>query len=65
MPFGAYLDRNYMGLPDVRSLPWEAQVDADEASQFVDPAAHWSRSPSSASGISSFASDDELRGQIH
>lgn len=65
VPFGAYLDRNYMGLPDIRSLPWEAQVDADEASQFVDPASHWSRTPASASGISSFASDDELRGSSH
>lgn len=65
VPFGAYLDRNYMGLPDIRSLPWEAQVDADEASQFVDPASHWSRTPSSSSGISSFASDDELRGSSH
>ena len=65
VPFGAYLDRNYMGLPDVRSLPWEAQVDADEASQFVDPASHWSRTSSGDSGISSFASDAELRGHIH
>ena len=27
VPFGAYLDRNYLGLPDMRPLPWEAEVD--------------------------------------
>jgi hypothetical protein len=24
VPFGAYLDRNYLGLPDIKPLPWEA-----------------------------------------
>jgi hypothetical protein len=27
--FGAFLDRNYLGLPGVRPLPWEADVDEE------------------------------------
>src|SRR5580765_972695 len=37
VPFGAYLDRNYLGLPEVRPLPWEAPIEEDERSR-VNPA---------------------------
>jgi hypothetical protein len=55
--FGAYLDRNYLGLPEVRPLPWEADareggpgsVDDDLAARQV-----------LTGGLSQFASDDEL-----
>ncbi len=53
VPFGAYLDRNYLGLPDVRPLPWEVEIDESSAP---------SRTTSlrSSGAISGFASDDEL-----
>ena len=51
--FGAYLDRNYLGLPDLRPLPWEAEIDGSPSPD---------RTPGlrSSGGISGFASDDEL-----
>ncbi|MHC5026608.1 MAG: hypothetical protein ACYTGR_07615 [Planctomycetota bacterium] len=58
VPFGAYLDRNFLGLPDVRPLPWEADVDADG-----DAIVGGTRMDSlsfARRGLSSFASDDEL-----
>ena len=54
--FGAYLDRNYLGLPDVRPLPWEAEIDGPNPHR---PADSFGRM-SGATGISGFASDDEL-----
>ena len=27
--FGAYLDRNFMGLPEIRPLPWDADAEAE------------------------------------
>ena len=52
-PFGAYLDRNYLGLPDIRPLPWEADMGDDIR------AGHHR---AAGTGISSFASDAELTG---
>ncbi len=80
VPFGAYLDRNYLGLPEVKPLPWEAPVIDDERANGL-PRRYASNgggggglgvggSASSAVdfrraaeplGISSFASDNELR----
>jgi hypothetical protein len=48
--FGAYLDRNYMGLPEVRALPWEARIDDVEPYGLGDGRGRLSR----------FASDEEL-----
>ncbi len=47
VPFGAFLDRNFLGLPEVRPLPWEAQLEED----FL---------PVPGGGISRFARDEEL-----
>ncbi len=63
--FGAYMDRNYLGLPEVRPLPWEAETDND-----VRPTAPRSPMPMWRSSgeeneprtISSFVSDAELLG---
>lgn len=67
VPFGAYLDRNYLGLPEVKPLPWEAPV-IDEGRQRVaatmpapSPMIDFRRAAEPL-GLSSFASDDELRG---
>ncbi len=66
--FGAYLDRNYMGLPEVRPLPWEADVE-DDVSQVGpridvpdDMRRDWSARGAGAmeERLSSFATDDEL-----
>lgn len=65
VPFGAYLDRNHLGLPDIRPLPWEAAGDDDgesratAATAAVSLSAGWSGSGDSR-GISSFASDSEI-----
>ena len=58
--FGAYLDRNYLGLPDVRPLPWEAEIESPVSRQPGDVAAGSLGRVSGAVGISGFASDDEL-----
>lgn len=60
-PFGAYLDRNALGLPDIRPLPWEApQVeDADEAGEGTRTLS-WSAAASDAKRVSSFAPDENL-----
>ncbi|MDY7107800.1 MAG: hypothetical protein SYC29_04105 [Planctomycetota bacterium] len=47
VPFGAYLDRNYLGVPDVEAGEW----DAGDADRTGAPAAR---------GLSSFAADEEL-----
>ena len=66
VPFGAYLDRNYLGLPEIRPLPWEAQLEETGAARFAgrslqdNPPGH----PGHAAGLSSFASDEELRGAL-
>ena len=72
VPFGAYLDRNFMGLPEVRPLPWEPGFDGREPSPISESDLGW-RPPASAATpgalgamhsrghISSFASDAEIR----
>jgi len=71
VPFGAYLDRNYLGLPDVKPLPWEAPLVDQGRSRSMTPG--FSPLASAAAdadyrraaeplGLSSFASDEELRG---
>ncbi|NNF43298.1 MAG: hypothetical protein HKO59_08780 [Phycisphaerales bacterium] len=50
VPFGAYLDRNHLGLPEVRPLEWESP-------QAGGPAGHVT---TGARGLSSFAADEEL-----
>ncbi|HWB20961.1 MAG TPA: hypothetical protein VG711_11720 [Phycisphaerales bacterium] len=53
VPFGAYLDRNHLGLADVKPLPWEAPlVETGTAARNGEQV-----------GISSFASDAELTSQ--
>lgn len=62
VPFGAYLDRNYLGLPEVRPLPWEPGHD-EAAAQTAAVAGRMDlRMAAEPLGISSFASDTELRG---
>ncbi|UCD75591.1 MAG: hypothetical protein JSV91_01490 [Phycisphaerales bacterium] len=64
VPFGAYLHRNYLGLPDIQPLP-----DDPDGASGAESAGRPIPEPLSpplpvpelgASGISSFASDDEL-----
>jgi len=62
VPFGAYLDRNYMGLPDVRPLPWEAPGAADDGSL---PPADWHAPAMTPRSLSSFAADEELLSPMH
>ncbi len=71
VPFGAYLDRNYLGLPEVKPLPWEAPA-IDNGQRSAGPA--FTPMPGGGGlladlrraaeplGLSSFASDAELRG---
>ncbi len=54
VPFGAYLSRNYLGLPEVRPLPWEADIDGTGAHE---PGA---TGAPRGGAISRFATDDEL-----
>jgi hypothetical protein len=56
--FGAYLDRNHLGLSDVRPLPGEAPDLHDHGPETEGSTARWTPS----SGVSSFATDDELFG---
>jgi hypothetical protein len=61
VPFGAYLDRNYLGLPEVRPLPWEAHEDdasLDPAPSHADDLS--AREVLTGGGLSGFASDEEL-----
>jgi hypothetical protein len=61
VPFGAYLDRNYLGLPEVKPLPWETPVMEDRSGAGGMRGIDWQRA-AEPMGISSFASDRELRG---
>ena len=60
VPFGAYLSRNYLGLPEVRPLPWEADLDGrggrEPGAVGVGAMDHSPR----GGAISGFATDDEL-----
>jgi len=59
-PFGAYLDRNYLGLPEVQPMPWqEDESDQSHASAY---GTRYQELRPQATGISSFATDDEIRG---
>ncbi len=63
VPFGAYLDRNYLGLPEIRPLPWEetAEGEREAPDTFASvPRAAW-HEPVESGRISSFATDEELR----
>ncbi|MHC5113323.1 MAG: hypothetical protein ACYTGP_02700 [Planctomycetota bacterium] len=57
VPFGAYLDRNHLGLPEVRPLPGEAPDGSHHPSLAGNGQAG---NGGSLRGISSFASDEEL-----
>ena len=58
-PFGAYLERNLLGLPDIRPLPWEANMEEESQSSV---AAQRPVGSTGSRGISSFASDSEIAG---
>lgn len=53
-PFGAYLDRDFLGLPDVRPLPGDAPGDSGA------PIALTPRIAPTARGVSSFGADSDL-----
>ena len=58
--FGAYLDRNMLGLPEIKPLPWEASIGEEEQPPSPLPSpASWS-TPTDTRGISSFANDSEI-----
>ena len=61
--FGAYLDRNYLGLPEIRPLPWEAQPEENDPARFAGRSLQGSH-PGHAAGLSSFASDEELLSEV-
>jgi hypothetical protein len=61
VPFGAYLDRNHLGLPEVRPLPWEAGGEEAAAEQVRPVVEQRGTAAQAARGISSFAADHELR----
>jgi len=56
--FGAYLDRNHLGLPDVNPLPWD--VDEDDAASTGVFRQYFEPPRLQATSLSSFARDDEL-----
>ncbi len=60
VPFGAYLDRNAMGLPELRPLPWEAQLEPGESEGMGAPGSLDSVQLAHAGSISRFAADEEL-----
>ncbi len=55
-PFGAYLERNYMGLPEIKPLPWESDT-PDATDQW---GTHFGPPRPQATGLSSFGTDEEL-----
>jgi len=71
MPFGAFLNRNHLGLPEIRPLPWEAELDLNDRKPMNSngegngsASAHGLGAGAAARnvGISSFATDEELTG---
>ena len=63
VPFGAYLDRNYLGLPEIRPLPWEAQLEENDPGRVASRSVQFSQREQAA-GLSSFASDEELLSEV-
>lgn len=74
VPFGAYLDRNYMGLPEIRPMPWDPDSDESRGeslpralppesgpSRTFRPAEPRTQRPEPG-GLSSFATNAELFG---
>ncbi len=60
VPFGAYLDRNFLGLPEIQPLPWEPAMEGAHRPGLGDPRdLDWGR-PAEPRGLSSFASDEDL-----
>lgn len=60
-PFGAYLDRNYLGLPDIRPLPGEASLEEDSPRSVPVGAGVRRPAPMPRGGtLSRFATDEEL-----
>lgn len=67
--FGAYLDRNFLGLPEVRPMPWETDPD-DRSDGMHGPSPHGlghgsamtSPFPAGGGRFSRFATDEELFG---
>ncbi|HRP64101.1 MAG TPA: hypothetical protein PK400_12450 [Phycisphaerales bacterium] len=67
--FGAYLDRNYLGLPEIRPMPWETDPD-DRSDGMQGLPSHGlgpsspitSPFPNSGGRFSRFATDEELFG---
>jgi hypothetical protein len=61
VPFGAYLDRNYLGLPEVCPLPGETPLaPPDERAAATMRNEAWTPPSMTPRGLSSFAGDDEL-----
>jgi len=59
--FGAYLDRNYLGLPDVKPLPFEADVlSSDPGARATGPAVDWHGTEPPDERLSAFGTDEEL-----
>ncbi len=67
VPFGAYLSRNHLGLPEVRPLPWEAEVDGRGAGEPGAAGVDAMGGPPRGGAISGFATDEELLdpGPVH
>ena len=62
-PFGAYLDRNHLGLPDVQPLEWDDDPGDSTAGDWGNTTTATTpthRPTPQATGISSFARDDEI-----
>lgn len=62
VPFGAYLERNILGLPSIKPMPWEAKLDESAVGVQHQGAqeAETSSSTPARGGISSFARDSEI-----
>jgi hypothetical protein len=59
--FGAYLERNYLGLPDVVPMTEDGNhVDMTDSAHGDEPRPSWRPPTLSPRGLSSFAPDDEL-----
>ncbi|MHC4422292.1 MAG: hypothetical protein ACYS1E_17065 [Planctomycetota bacterium] len=60
VPFGAYLDRNFLGLPEIRPLPWEAPTEEGSLEAPPGTGIEASAREPAAGRLSQFASDAEL-----